>query len=73
VLTRPDPETDVLGLNYRDHDDGPDGRDNEDMYKFTPATGELTPYMRGTFEREYPEYTGHHWAAKDFLRKPPQS
>jgi hypothetical protein len=67
VTTWPEPTTFVLGFNYFDSDDG---HDNEDMYKLDLATFEMTPYMRGAFEREYPQYAGHHWATKDFLRKP---
>jgi hypothetical protein len=26
--------------------------------------------MRGSFEKEHPEYAGHHRAAKPYLRKP---
>jgi hypothetical protein len=67
VVTRPEPNTFVLGLNYFDAvDDG----DNEDMYRLDTTTFEVTPYMRGSFERNYPEYAGHHWAAKPYLRKP---
>ena len=67
VVTRPDPETLVLGLNYFD---AVDNCDNEDMYRLDTTTLDLTPYMRGTFEREYPGYTGHHRATKTYLRKP---
>lgn len=67
VTTWPEPTTFVLGVNY--HDDA-DGRDNEDMYKLDLATFEMTPYMRGTLEQEYPQYAGHHWAAKSYLREP---
>jgi hypothetical protein len=70
VMTRPDEDTFVMGLNYFD---SVDGFDNEDMYKVTPTTSELVPYMRGTFEKEYPEYAGHHWASKPFLRRPADS
>jgi hypothetical protein len=67
VVTRPEANTFVLGLNYFDTvDDG----DNEDMYKLDTTTFEVTPYMRGSFERDYPEYAGHHRAAKPYLRKP---
>ena len=65
VMTWPDPKTFVLGLNYYDPDDR---HDNEDIYKIDLTTFEMTPYMRGSFEREYPEYAGHHWAAKPYLR-----
>jgi hypothetical protein len=62
----PDPTKHVLGFNYYDAaDDG----DNEDMYTIDVTTGELKPYMRGSFEREHPEYAGHHRAKKDYLRK----
>ena len=65
--TRP---THVLGFDYYDAaDDG----DNEDMYTIDVTTGELTPYMRGSFEREHPEYAGHHRAKKDYLRKEPSA
>ena len=67
VVTRPNANTFVLGLNYFDTvDEG----DNEDMYRLDTTTFEVTPYMRGSFERDYPEYAGHHWAAKPYLRKP---
>ena len=39
------------------------------MYTIDVTTGALTPYMRGSFEREHPEYAGHHRAKKDYLRK----
>jgi hypothetical protein len=66
VETRPDPTKYVLGFNYYDAaDDG----DNEDMYTIDVTTGELKPSMRGSFEREHPEYAGHHRANKDYLRK----
>jgi hypothetical protein len=67
VTTRPDEETYVFGLNYFDVNDN---CDNEDMYKFDAENLDVTPYMRGTFEQEYPEYAGHHHAAKAYLRKP---
>ncbi len=66
VMTWPEPSTFVFGLNYHDNEDG---RDNEDMYKLDLTTFELTPYMRGSFEQEYPQYAGHHWAAKPYLRE----
>lgn len=70
VVTRPDTDTFVLGLNYRDTvDDG----DNEDMYRLDTTIFEVTPYMRGSFERDFPEYAGHHWAAKPYLRTPPST
>src|SRR4051812_37555347 len=66
VETRPEPTKYVLGFNDRDTaDDG----DNEDMYIIDVTTGELKPYMRGSFEGEHPEYAGHHRAKKDYLRK----
>jgi hypothetical protein len=66
VMTRPEPNIFVLGANYYDsHDKG----DNEDMYKVDTATLKITPYMRGTFENEYPEYAGHHPTPKHFLRQ----
>jgi hypothetical protein len=68
VLTRPKEDTFVLGLNYFDTIDG---GDNEDMYRLDTTTFELKPYMGRSFEREYPEYAGHHRAAKPYLRKPP--
>jgi hypothetical protein len=65
VLTRPEANTLVLGLNYYDSaDDG----DNEDMYRLDTKTLEIKPYMRGSFEKDYPAYAGHHWAAKPYLR-----
>jgi hypothetical protein len=68
VLTRPREEIFVLGLNYFDTiDDG----DNEDMYRLDTTTFELKPYMGRSFESDYPEYAGHHRAAKPYLRKPP--
>jgi hypothetical protein len=67
VATWPEPNTFVLGVNYHDN---ADGHDNEDMYKLNLTTFEMTPYMRGTFEKEYPEYAGHHWTAKPYLRQP---
>jgi hypothetical protein len=70
ITTWPEPNTFVLGLNYYDTDDR---RDNEDMYKLDLTTFEITPYMRGSFEVEFPEYAGHHWAAKPFLREPPRT
>jgi hypothetical protein len=67
VVTRPDANTFVLGLNYFDTaDDG----DNEDMYRIDTTICEVTPYMRGSFEKDHPEYAGHHRAAKPYLRKP---
>jgi hypothetical protein len=66
VTTWPEPNTFVLGLNYHDNDEA---WDNEDIYKLDLTSFKLTPYMRGTFEQEYPEYTGHHWAAKPYLRE----
>jgi hypothetical protein len=68
VVTRPEANTFVLGLNYFDT---VDNGDNEDIYRLDKATFEVTPYMRGSFEKEYPEYVGHHRAAKPYLRKPP--
>lgn len=68
VLTRPAPDTLVLGLNYFD---AADNCDNEDMYRLDMTTLDLTPYMRGAFEREHPEYTGHHRATKTYLRRTP--
>jgi hypothetical protein len=68
VVTRPAEDTFVFGLNYRDaHDAG----DNEDMYLLDRKTFEVTPYLRGTFEREFPEYAGHHRASKAYLRESP--
>jgi hypothetical protein len=68
VMTRPQPNIFILGVNYFDTvDDG----DNEDMYKVDVNTFQITPYMRATFEKEYPQYAGHHWAAKPYLRKLP--
>ena len=64
IVTRPTEETVVLGLNYYD---AKDAGDNEDMYKYDVRTSEFTPYMRGTFAREFPEYEGHHRASKEFL------
>jgi hypothetical protein len=58
----------VFGLSYLDR---ADGGDNEDMYMFDRRTGELKPYMRGRFEKEYPQYAGHHWAQKQYRRTPP--
>src|SRR3954465_6983227 len=70
VETRPDATKHVLGFNYNDAaDDG----DNEDMYTIDANTGELKPYMRGSFEREYPEYAGYHRAEKIYLRAKPSS
>jgi hypothetical protein len=66
VTTWPEPDIFVLGLNYYDRNDK---GDNEDIYKVDLTTLQMTPYMRGSFEREYPEYAGHHWAAKPYLRK----
>jgi hypothetical protein len=66
VVTRPDADTFVLGLNYFD---AVDNGDNEDMYRLDTTTFEITPYMRGSFEKEHPEYAGHHRAAKPYLRK----
>lgn len=66
VVTRPEGNTYVLGLSYLDTaDDG----DNEDVYRLDTTSFEVTPYMRGSFEREYGEYAGHHWAKKSYLRK----
>jgi hypothetical protein len=70
VVTRPERDTFVLGLNYFD---AADNGDNEDMYRLDTKTSELTPYMRGRFEKECPEYAGHHRAAKPYLRKPPST
>jgi hypothetical protein len=70
VVTRPEEHIYVVGTNYYDVDDR---CDNEDMYKFDLGTNEWTPYMRGTFEEEFPQYAGHHWAAKPYLRKPPKA
>jgi hypothetical protein len=67
VVTRPERFTVVLGANYRDN---ADAADNEDIYKLDTRTFELETYMRGRFEREYPQYAGHHRAAKPYLRKP---
>jgi hypothetical protein len=39
----------VLGLNYFDT---VDNGDTEDMYRLDTATFEVTPYMRGSFEKE---------------------
>ena len=70
VETRPDATKHVLGFNYYDAaDDG----NNEDMYTIDVTTGELKPYMRGRFDREHPEYAGHHRAKKDYLRRKPSS
>lgn len=66
VMTWPEPDTFVLGLNYYD---AADKGDNEDIYKIDLRTFEMTPYMRGTFEQEYPQYAGHHRAAKVYLRE----
>jgi hypothetical protein len=70
VVTRPEADTFVLGLNYFDT---VDNGDNEDMYRLDTATFEVTPYMRGSFEKEYPEYVGYHRATKPYLRKPPST
>lgn len=43
------------------------------MYTIDVITGELKPYMRGSFEREDSEYAGYHRAKKDYLRKKPSS
>ena len=67
VMTWPEPNTFVLGLNYFDV---ADGCDNEDIYKLDLTTFMMTPYMCGAFEQEYPQYAGHHWAAKPYLRAP---
>ncbi len=67
VVTRPEEDTVVFGLNYFDAaDDG----DNEDMFKLDTRTFDLETYMRGRFEREYPDYAGHHRAEKSYLRQP---
>jgi hypothetical protein len=58
----------VFGTNWFD---AHDNCDNEDMYRFDLNTFQITPYMRGSFVKEYPEYAEHHRAAKPFLRKPP--
>jgi hypothetical protein len=68
VMTRPGPNTFVLGLNYFDT---VDNGDNEDMYRIDLDAFEVAPYMGGSFEKDYPEYAGHHWAAKPYLRKRP--
>lgn len=66
VTTWPELNTFVLGVNYHD---SADGHDNEDIYKLDLSAFEMTPYMRGTFEQEFPQYAGHHWAAKPYLRE----
>jgi hypothetical protein len=66
VVTRPEEDTVVFGLNYRDH---ADDADNEDMYRIDTRTLEIEPYMRGRFEREHSEYASHHWAEKSYLRE----
>ena len=67
VVTRPDPDTYVLGLNYFD---GLDDCDNEDMFRLDTKALEITPYPGRSFENEYPAYAGHHWSTKRYLRKP---
>jgi hypothetical protein len=66
VVTRREANTFVLGLNYFDT---VDNGDNEDIYRLDTATFEVTPYMRGGFEKEYAAYAGYHRAAKPYLRK----
>lgn len=67
VVTRPEEDTFVFGLNYFDTKDG---CDNEDIYRLDRSRGEIDTYMKGSFEKEFPEYAETHWAAKLYLRKP---
>lgn len=70
VVTRPEQDTFVFGLNYFDTKDG---CDNEDIYRLDRSRGEVDKYMKGPFEKEFPQYAGTHWAAKPYLRKPDES
>lgn len=66
VVTRPEEHIYAIGVTYYDRND--DG-DNEDIYKIDLTANEMTPYMRGSFEEDYPKFANTHRAAKPYLRK----